>query len=441
MVKCITFGNYDSKFTYMLIFIILKVLYEYFLGDSFPDDMKIEFLKSDNFPKEVIVYDVFQYLAIFAFGYLLSKTEWGNFSVSNRPSLTAKSEDTHKSIQLIYSETEEVIEFSVKFFCFIIILYVINNKLYDFFYILFGELEVDFWMAEAILIFWLTTKLLKVKIYKHQKIAIGIVIIFSTLMKIFSIFFLNYVDRDKEDEKYYEIWYIFLGIICFLVVFSVEAYIFCKIKYYFEYKFISEINMQMAFGFFGFIFSIIVSVAINFIECEDNEENKELCVVREDDNSPLYFDNFGVFFKNMWKKDRSGFVNCVYIFLIVFKIVFWTGEYFFCFFIIKVLNPIYLVCTYSIVSFISTIINLAYLSKPEKRYELIFELLARFFAILGIVIYLELIELNFCGLNYYLKKNIEQRGDREVNDISKTQENIDNDANEDIHIELQEQNE
>ena len=39
------------------------------------------------------------------------------------------------------------------------------------------------------------------------------------------------------------------------------------------------------------------------------------------------------------------------------------------------------------------------------------------------------------------EKNIELRGDREVNDISKTQENIDNEVNDDIHIELQEQNE
>lgn len=440
MVKYITFGNYDSKFTYMLIFIILKILYEYFLGDSFPDEIKIEFFKSGNFPKEIIVFDVFQYLVIFAFGYFLSKTEWGNFTVSNRQSLTMiKAEETHKSIQLIYYETDEVIEFSVKFFSFIIILYVINNKLYDFFYILFQDNGVDFWMTEAILIFWFTTKFLKVKIYKHQKIAIGIVIIFSTLMKIISIIYLNINNKEEETE----IWWIFLGILCFLVVFSTEAYIFCKIKYYFEYKFISEINMQMAFGFFGFIFSVIVSLAVNFIECGDNNASEELCDVYEDNNSTLYFDNYGVFFKSMWKKDRAGFINCIYIFLILVKIVFWTGEYFFCFFIIKVLNPIYLVCIYSIISFISTLILLVFYisNNSEEKNDLYFELFARFFAILGIIIYLELIELNFCGLNYYLKKNIELRGDREVNDISKTQENIDNEVNEDIHIELQEQNE
>lgn len=69
-------------------------------------------MKSKQNPKEIIVYDIFQYLAIFAFGYFLSKTEWGNFTFSNLKSLTIKEEEIHKSIQLIYYETEEVIEFS-----------------------------------------------------------------------------------------------------------------------------------------------------------------------------------------------------------------------------------------------------------------------------------------------------------------------------------------
>ena len=442
MVKYVTFGNYDPKLTYMIIFIIIKIVYEYFLGDLFPDEIKIEFLRSDEFPREIIVFDVFQYLFIFSFGYILSKTEWANYSTSNRPSLTMKinnNNNTHKNLELIYSGTEEIVQFSVKFFTFVVILFVINNKLYDFFYLLFPNLGLDFWMVEAILLFWLATKMLKIKIYIHQKIAIGIVAIFSTIMKIISAIFLYY---NKEEEDI-EAWEIFLGIICFLVVFSTEAYIFSKIKYYFEYKYISEINMLMAFGFYGLIFSLIFSLAINFIECGDNDASKELCSVYEDENSTKYFDNYSVFFKNIWRKDRSGLINCLYFLLFLFKIVFWTGEYYFNFFIINVLNPIYLVCMYVIIEFIIKIIIIVFYSSnnSEEYYELIFDCLARFFAILGIIIYLELIELNFCGLNNYLKKNIELRGEIEVKEIIKIQENIEADTNEEINIELQEQNE
>ena len=38
-----------------------------------------------------------------------------------------------------------------------------------------------------------------------------------------------------------------------------------------------------------------------------------------------------------------------------------------------------------------------------------FQNLAEFFSVLGNLIYLELIELNFCRLNYNLKKNILKR--------------------------------
>ena len=147
MVKYVTFGNYDPKLTYMIIFIIIKIVYEYFLGDLFPDEIKIEFLRSDEFPREIIVFDIFQYLFIFSFGYILSKTEWANYSTSNRPSLTMKinnNNNTHKSLELIYSGTEEIVQFSVKFFTFVVILFVINNKLYDFFLSFISKFRLRF---------------------------------------------------------------------------------------------------------------------------------------------------------------------------------------------------------------------------------------------------------------------------------------------------------
>ena len=42
------------------------------------------------------------------------------------------------------------------------------------------------------------------------------------------------------------------------------------------------------------------------------------------------------------------------------------------------------------------------------------DILILIFYILGSIIYLEFIELNFCNLNYYIKRNIKKRANREV---------------------------
>ena len=49
------------------------------------------------------------------------------------------------------------------------------------------------------------------------------------------------------------------------------------------------------------------------------------------------------------------------------------------------------------------------------KYVSLYNLLAEFFAIFGTLIYLELIQLNFCRLDYYLKKNIVKSGKKESN--------------------------
>ena len=49
--------------------------------------------------------------------------------------------------------------------------------------------------------------------------------------------------------------------------------------------------------------------------------------------------------------------------------------------------------------------------------DFIFDLLSQFFSLLGTIIYLELVELNFWGLNYDLKKNINFRAKSEALEI------------------------
>ena len=44
----------------------------------------------------------------------------------------------------------------------------------------------------------------------------------------------------------------------------------------------------------------------------------------------------------------------------------------------------------------------------------IINILILIFYLLGSIVYLEFIELNFCGLNYYTKRNIEKRANSDI---------------------------
>ena len=79
--------------------------------------------------------------------------------------------------------------------------------------------------------------------------------------------------------------------------------------------------------------------------------------------------------------------------------------------IIQKLDPVYYICTNSVFYFILQIIGLF---KDSIKIYSIFEHIAELFSIIGICIYLELIELNCYELNYDIKRKIEERSKEEL---------------------------
>ena len=117
----------------------------------------------------------------------------------------------------------------------------------------------------------------------------------------------------------------------------------------------------------------------------------------------------------MEKRERDTSENIVYIFIFILKLFFKAINYFLSITILKFFSPEYLVCADSIFYFISKIICfIYYIVINSLNNYFIFDLLSQIFSILGTIIYLELIELNFCNLNYNLKKNIELRAKNDI---------------------------
>ena len=415
MAKLISFGKYDKKYKYVIFYILIRLPFEYFLGDFFPEEIKIKYFRRENFPNKIIIYEIFKYLGILIFGLIVLKIEIESLFNENK-NYNNDNQGSKKEIELIYYENQSFPNTAPTPVFLVIILYVIDIKMIDFCYSIFFISGLEFWMIEIIFIVVINIILFKIKIYIHQKVSIAIILFFSTLMKIISI--ISIFKNDKKRIFVENIWIAPVGIILFLLLYFADAYIICKMKWYFDLKFISDKKILILFGFLGTIIFFLCSIISHFIECNTDIFSSYLCSVYDEKDSKKYFDNFIIFFKNIWMEDRNAFVNCLYILIIILKILFSAFQYFFSFLIIKLLGPEYLVCADSILFFLIKIISLIfYLINKSLKIEFLFDFLSQFFSLLGTIIYLELIELNFCKLNYNLKRNINIRSNIEILDI------------------------
>jgi hypothetical protein len=148
----------------------------------------------------------------------------------------------------------------------------------------------------------------KVKIYAHQKVAISIILIFSTLMKILQI--ISIFDSDEKKKYKDHHWLIPIGILSLLILLFTESFLFYKAKWYLDLKFISEKKIIEFIGIFGCFISFVPSLISTFIKCGNDEFSSQVCLVS--DEGDLYFDNYKVFFSKIWMSDRNPFVNIVY---------------------------------------------------------------------------------------------------------------------------------
>ena len=273
---------------------------------------------------------------------------------------------------------------------------------------------LDYWMFEIFFVCYLTYKIFEKKIYIHKKVSVGFIIIFCLLMKIFST--LDILKNDKIRKIYknrdYNWIIIPIGIISFILLTLLRAYSFTKTKWFFYTKYLSIIKFLLLYCFIGAILSFISSSISSLIECINIEKYPDIdliCKVQDYNSIMLYYDNFYIYFNNIWNNNDHLSINIIRVSLFIFEIILSFLSKLYSLLIIKNLNPEYFICSNSIVHFftkIATTITSYFTEDENIKYYPKYEIIAEFFSILAIIFYLELVELKFCGLDYYLKKNI-----------------------------------
>ena len=318
------------------------------------------------------------------------------------------------------------------FYCFHVEL---NRIMY-----LFDFNGLDFWIFDIIFTLFFMDTYFIIKYHRHQKCSIIFILIVDSILLIISSFLKNTNNgsSDLKDKNTYEIindltgndYFFLLVLLIFIFLSAILAYSKVSMKVLMQLKYISPFRIIYDIGIIGIIISLIGLIFVSIFDCKGGENIKNYCIVNNteysnDNNTKYYYDNIEIYFKNLFGH-ISDFKFYLEIFLItpLYLITSFCG--FFCeLLIIYYLNPLYVLVRgnlyYCIQKFIFILINLDNYQNYISTEQLFILQSSEIIALLGYSVYLEIIELRFCGLDKDLKRKIIERGERET--IHKSIEN------------------
>lgn len=428
MGNYITFGNWNKNYLYILGTSISLIFYRIITGYSyytyenrlFDDDEYSTHFYINEFEYYVIT------LICSSLFLLYEKKRNKNEIQRLNHQLSLNNQD------LIYNNIYEYenTNISNKFMFLNIFLYVFMNHIEIIYKIYFKN--CDFWMIQLIVIAYLNMKMFKIKIYKHQFFAlctVSIPVIIKIATIILSFFDENnhFKDENHKNYKYDEdntknikllkplyvaiFWISPLAIIFYIFVIISKSYALINIKKIMDLKYISITKVLIFFSLFGCIFTFILLIIFSFISCgEKNENVYDLCdyqfrVIYEKER---YIENIMSYFKvEVWK----------YILISFFGGLAISGYRLFVFKVVQYLTPIHQGFSLPIFYFLEKIslIHNINLDPPMKYLNQTFflDLSSDIAAIIGFLIFLEIIEFNFCELNRDLRKYIISRSKSE----------------------------
>ena len=327
------------------------------------------------------------------------------------------------------------------------------------------HLENYFWMLELIILLILSHLILKTKIGNHHTLAIFVTL--PLLIFEFIGFCLPFTKHEcgnmtlKECKekyitdnnfflflwiKYGKLIYIFGAL--FIIVIILRDYSWIKSKYLMDIRGIHPSIILMFTGIIGLIFVFILLFFATLFPCNtiDNVANilkdnrnvylingteidlaRQICLITKYDNDTkqlhFYYDNFISFINEYNENNANSIINNESTIKIELLLV--IPIYFIMNLVINISNI--MIIRYLDPNIILLISNVVYFSEETIFYfiiiqgdyayktsiQFIFTELKQIFSLIGNIIYIELIELRFCKLDYDLRKNIKSRGERE----------------------------
>ena len=412
----ISFGKCNSYYKYML-FYLLSQLVDLFLfqRDYF---FKLGSFDKTLVPSHKLIQEMCNYIGIFFFSTILLIYEniikRGRKEKANENSSTKNISNFYTS-ELIYKDQLKG-KISLIKIILIIFLFFLVRQIWAAFYKC-GLSGLDFWMFEIFFIYIISSKLFGNPTYKHQKISVYFILIVCGTMRIISIVLI----MNDSSHRIYKIYKIFIpiGILLFLASMYLSAYTSCKIKWLMDLKYISPNKLLIIYGIIGTIICGIAGTISTFVPCEDKiisfDEMVRICsqkITRQYNNKTnYYYDSFIVHHNKIFPEYGNSFYAFKNICLIILKSLTIFLVNFFLLLILKYLDPLFFICVKFVYYFFVALINIitTAIQKRNIEKENFVNFFSQAFVIIATLVHIEFIELNFCDLNYNLKKNITNR--------------------------------
>ena len=277
----------------------------------------------------------------------------------------------------------------------------------------------DMWIFNIVFISLILKKKIKKRIYKHQKFSL--IFIFS-----FNIIVLTIAsairpggqpsDYDFVNNLYGSYSYIVLFYIVYLILSALICYSEVLQKQLMDFEYVSIFKILFVIGIISSFFGLITLIIASNVRCNKLMADNKLCYISHPDykDGAVYFDNIIVFLYNLgdqYKKNKVAFFIEIFIVYPLYSFTCYM-KYFFETMVIYLFTPIYVLISDIIYYGTRLIITLIYDPSNMKN---ILNVAGVAIAFIGYLFYLEIIQINCCGLSFNTKNNINLRSLNEMN--------------------------
>ena len=233
----------------------------------------------------------------------------------------------------------------------------------------------------------------------------------GTILKIYNII-IAFTSNDGDKTLYSKYPYVCFFIILYFLLIIARTYVNTQLKVFIDLKFISQRTILLFYGIIGAIMCLITGLIVSFAPCPESMED-DICKIKYENE--FYYDNIYEFFGS--GKD----ILVRVIIIILYMIVYFFIKYY-TILIIKNYTPIHVIFSFPVQYFIEKTFVLIFTAifyndqlfpHENQKGKFASDESGDIGAIIGFLIYLEIIQLNFCGLNYNIRKNIIYRSQKE----------------------------
>ena len=424
----ITFGGINKSLLYIILMAIFQVLNQYIYGFIYIEcfyqmniyqilyNAIIDSNKTD-FPHHRVFDPLFSYIGVVILSLFIPKEK--NIKDEHENNKESKLE-----LDLIHEDTYNALETQNCMFVLIkvVILWVIEENLLLIFVDIFQDLDFSFF--ELIFISIIFSKKFFLKLYSHQIIGIALYFGVVAILNIYNLILSITSEQKEEDKTFYERYpFLCFFSLFYLILIFIRSYVNTQLKILMDLKFVITRALLMSYGLIGLCMCLLAGIFTSCVPCFDFIYNY-VCKMNYGDN--MYYDHF-LNYVESWK---NMLVRLIVI--ILGAITFFFNKYYIIM-IIKYYTPIHVIFSYPVQFFIEKTFLLIFtaiffpdelFSRQNQLKKFLLNESGDIASILGLLIYLEMIELNFCGLNYNLKKNIIIRGKDEYKNSLKINRQI-----------------